>query len=337
MRMFFNNPYITPNKHEMSMFSAYSASLRSSDLSRQVGVAIYSENSDLLVTGCNEVPKVGGGAFWEGGQGIDNRDWAHGLDFNAVKKLDVIQELIEFLDGEGVKFADLGNLPIERIAEELISGSRSEKFAELRIANLIEFGRVVHAELHAICESARRGISLNQSILYSTTFPCHMCARHIIAVGISEVYYIEPYPKSMATEIYEDEISFDTERQTEKIAFSPYEGISPRYFTRIFSATRRKDGLGYSLEWKKADALPKFVEISNSHIASELTAALLIEDAYGIDVKNDGEFFTQFNVDGISYSKISLNSRKALVRELSALWPKTKMTSLEKRAEGCIE
>jgi deoxycytidylate deaminase len=30
------------------------------------------------------------------------------------------------------------------------------------------------------------------------SFPCHMCARHIIATGLREVVYIEPYPKSVA-------------------------------------------------------------------------------------------------------------------------------------------
>ncbi len=331
LRQLFDYPYITPNKHELSMFSAFSASLRSSDLSRQVGVAICNEHNELLVTGCNEVPQVGGGSFWEGDSGIDNRDWVQGRDFNAIKKLDIIQEFVNFLEDEGIDFTQLGNMSVDKLGEELISGSRSGKFSELRIANLIEFGRVVHAEMHAICEASRRGISINKSVLYSTTFPCHMCARHIIAAGITQVYYIEPYPKSLATEIYEDEISLEASRLTTKVVFSPYEGIAPRYFGRIFSASKRKDSAGYALEWKKSEALPKFIDLSNAHIARELSAAMLIEDAYGIEVKDDGNFAKQFEVDNVSFEKISFNSRRALRRELAAYWPKDKMKSLEAR------
>lgn len=56
----------------------------------------------------------------------------------------------------------------------------------------------MHAEMFAITDAARRGLSVRDATLYCTTFPCHMCARHIIASGIRKVVYIEPYPKSMA-------------------------------------------------------------------------------------------------------------------------------------------
>lgn len=39
-----------------------------------------------------------------------------------------------------------------------------------------------------------------------TTFPCHYCARHIVAAGIYEVQYIEPYPKSKALQLHADAI-----------------------------------------------------------------------------------------------------------------------------------
>ena len=69
--------------------------------------------------------------------------------------------------------------------------------------DLLEFGRMVHAEMAALMDAARRGISVKGCLMYVTTFPCHMCARHIIAAGIQKVIYIEPYPKSKVGELYE--------------------------------------------------------------------------------------------------------------------------------------
>src|ERR1019366_9223003 len=55
----FSNPYITPTRQEHGMFLAYAASLRSSQLGRQVGAAITSKDGDILAVGTNDVPKPG--------------------------------------------------------------------------------------------------------------------------------------------------------------------------------------------------------------------------------------------------------------------------------------
>ncbi|MCL0329224.1 deaminase, partial [Escherichia coli] len=66
-----------------------------------------------------------------------------------------------------------------------------------RLKDLIEFSRAVHAEMHAILGASRvAGERILGGKIFVTTYPCHSCARHIIASGISEVYFIEPYRKS---------------------------------------------------------------------------------------------------------------------------------------------
>lgn len=77
--------------------------------------------------------------------------------------------------------------------------------------NVIEFGRDAHAEMEAIL-AARAGISVKGRDLYSTTFPCHNCAKLIISAGINRVVYIEPYPKSLAIELHGDSISVGEKR-----------------------------------------------------------------------------------------------------------------------------
>ena len=51
----------------------------------------------------------------------------------------------------------------------------------------------IHAEQHAICDCAKRGVSCNESIAYITHYPCLICCRLLIASGIKEIRYIQNY------------------------------------------------------------------------------------------------------------------------------------------------
>ena len=50
-----------------------------------------------------------------------------------------------------------------------------------------------HAEANAIAFAARQGISTEGATLYLTLAPCEVCARLLIAAGISRVVYSEAY------------------------------------------------------------------------------------------------------------------------------------------------
>ena len=62
VELWFGNPFITPTFDEHAMFLAFSAALRSADLSRQVG-AVVTRDSQVLATGANDCPKAGGGLY----------------------------------------------------------------------------------------------------------------------------------------------------------------------------------------------------------------------------------------------------------------------------------
>ena len=51
----------------------------------------------------------------------------------------------------------------------------------------------VHAEQNAICDAARRGVSLEGATAYITHFPCINCAKIISAAGIRLVKYHADY------------------------------------------------------------------------------------------------------------------------------------------------
>lgn len=90
-----------------------------------------------------------------------------------------------------------------------------------------------------------RGDTLGK-ILYCTTYPCHNCARHIIAVGIKRVVYIEPYAKSLAEDLHGDSITgSDAQDKSNKVIFDIFEGTAPRRYSKFFGYSRdRKDADG---------------------------------------------------------------------------------------------
>ncbi|MEI6853004.1 MAG: cytidine/deoxycytidylate deaminase family protein [Bacteroidota bacterium] len=53
--------------------------------------------------------------------------------------------------------------------------------------------RTVHAEQNAICQAARRGISLDKATLYCRMTPCRTCAMLIINCGIVRVVCEKKY------------------------------------------------------------------------------------------------------------------------------------------------
>ena len=155
----------------------------------------------------------------------------------------------------------------DTITTELGSEEKSSMIAEkitsgTRIKDLIEFSRAVHAEMEALLSSCRSGISPKGGNLYCTTFPCHNCARHIIAAGIKKLFFIEPYEKSLAMEMYRDEIELEPENphgDHKKVVFSHFEGVAPRQYINLFEAADRKvDGKGKTIN--PEEALPTTTE-----------------------------------------------------------------------------
>jgi len=52
---------------------------------------------------------------------------------------------------------------------------------------------IIHSEINAITDCARRGVSLEGSKMYITHYPCINCFKTIAACGIKEIIYLEDY------------------------------------------------------------------------------------------------------------------------------------------------
>jgi tRNA(Arg) A34 adenosine deaminase TadA len=135
--------------------------------------------------------------------------------------------------------------------------------------DIIEFGRMIHAEMLAISDAARLGRATKDATLYCTTFPCHLCAKHIVAAGIDRVVFLEPYPKSYAQKLHSDSITFET-KVPKTVLFQPFMGISPRRYRDIFEKrTARKDVKGKAREWYEGRPTPLVEDRSPAYIANE--------------------------------------------------------------------
>lgn len=256
----FGKADIAPTKAEYGMYAAKSASLRSSDLSRQVGAAIFTAEGELITQGCNEVPKAFGGTYWDGEE-PDHRDIKLGHDPNDLLKREVIRDLMERLQRHGLlskEAEEIGSSSqiVDRLTRKPSSSATVGEGAlyGAAITDLTEYGRVVHAEMCAICDAARLGRSVKGATLYCTTFPCHNCTKHVLAAGISKVVYMEPYPKSKAKELHENEIEIEHEAHG-RVAFMPFLGISPYRYRDIFQKGRRKKD-GVAVQWYEGFARP---------------------------------------------------------------------------------
>jgi dCMP deaminase len=53
--------------------------------------------------------------------------------------------------------------------------------------------RTVHAEQNAICQAAKRGVSLDGATVYCRMTPCRTCAMMLINCGIKNVYCEKKY------------------------------------------------------------------------------------------------------------------------------------------------
>jgi dCMP deaminase len=61
-----------------------------------------------------------------------------------------------------------------------------------RIANDHEQS-IIHSEINAITDCAKRGVSLNDAKIYVTHYPCINCFRSIAASNINEIIYLNDY------------------------------------------------------------------------------------------------------------------------------------------------
>ena len=176
---------VTPSALERCMQIAYTAKLNSGCISRQVGAVVTDANYSVRSIGWNDAPH---------GQvpcNLRNRDdLLAGTDSPAYSEFETTDE--KYLG----HFADRS----KRFAVVPIDGRnnafcfKSEYNTYKNDKNQVHT-RSLHAEENAFLQIAKYGLaSIEGGLLFTTASPCELCAKKAYQLGISRIYYIDPYP-----------------------------------------------------------------------------------------------------------------------------------------------
>lgn len=256
--LLFGSPFQTPTPMEQGMFLAHTAALRSGSLARQVGAAITTRDGQVIALGTNETPKPGGGAYWctDDPDLRTMRTITQHPDPSDRIRADLILDTMLKLEASGWRpppsvnpvNTDWVTTAAHEFSVWQADGAAVGKRRSLLLDASIEFYREVHAEMLAVTDAARRGVSVSGMLLFATTFPCHLCAKNLLASGIDQIIYLEPYPKSRVTDLYHDEIALDPpERREGVLNLQPFVGVAPRLYQTLFRSPNRQS----RLDWPK--------------------------------------------------------------------------------------
>lgn len=227
---------VQPRNDEEVMNLAYSLSLRSTCLSRQVGAVITNPEGFIIAAGWNAVGSGQLGCslvsiedykkFSDDGYSLAN--WReHISNFTKAGLFDELNlkesDYFCFKDMESAFFLrnKIGNACGENSSE------RDKIIKNIKVKRL-EYARALHAEENAILQAARfGGTGIAGGTIYTTTYPCELCSKKIYQAQLSRIVYTEPYPGSLSETIFLK----DGVRQ---ISIEQFEGVKSPSFFRLF-------------------------------------------------------------------------------------------------------
>lgn len=67
-----------------------------------------------------------------------------------------------------------------------------------------ELCRALHAEQNAVIQAAKYGIPIEGSTIYTTTYPCVICSKILIASGIKRIVYRGGYPDDLSKKFLQE-------------------------------------------------------------------------------------------------------------------------------------
>jgi deoxycytidylate deaminase len=258
-RLVFGDPHTTPTRDELGLYLARAAQVRSGSLARQIGAAILRDDGSVVSVGTNEVAKpITGGQYWaEDDKKFGGRDRVYRLrDSSDEFRAEMVSDALDLLAKSHALNDKYSKMPSTERLNELYFNDDAP-LRKSKIKDNIDYIRAVHAEGAAIIDAARFGVPTRHTTMYATTFPCHECARHIVAAGIKKVVYLAPYPKSGVAQLYKDSIQVDPdERVKRKVLFRTFRGVAPPRYLDFFSvgedARKGRDGSPKAFDMEKA-------------------------------------------------------------------------------------
>ncbi|OIN61207.1 hypothetical protein [Arsenicibacter rosenii] len=188
---------ITPTPEERCMQIAYTAKYNSGCISRQVGAVVTDSSFSIKYVGWNNTAEGQTPCLL---RNVD--DLLTNTDneaFSQYEKTGKVKDLLK------EAYSD-SNIPNRK---KKLSG-RNTSFCFKEGQNCLEndknqvHTRALHAEENAMLQISKYGgEGLREGILFSTASPCELCSKKAYQLGISQIYYIDPYPGIAKEQILE--------------------------------------------------------------------------------------------------------------------------------------
>lgn len=240
---------ITPEDDELFMQQAYCMSVKSNCISRQVGAIIIGKRGYIVGAGWNDVGagqvpcglrrfndvRVGDIQFPIAVKGeeddfakfIKNSESSYPYHCFCVK-----DEYSKFKTDK--TFSKEDSDLSKWLKDNKVVPDEREKLHEIAVNSFspkrLEYCRALHAEENAILQdSIIGGVGIEGGTIYTTTFPCELCAKKIYQSRIRKVVYTEPYPESISEDVFFQDGSHSVE-------LVQFEGVKSYSYYKLFKS-----------------------------------------------------------------------------------------------------
>jgi len=177
---------VMPTSMESCMQIAYTVKKSSGCISRQVGAVVTDKSYSVKAVGWNNTPTGQVPCLLRSADDLIN-----GVDPIAYSRYEKKNE----------KFGKAITLKYQPLIFDAHESGRNLSYCFKDIQNEVEneknqvHTRSLHAEENAFLQIAKfGGQKILGGILFTTASPCELCAKKAYQLGISIIYYIDPYP-----------------------------------------------------------------------------------------------------------------------------------------------
>ena len=184
-----NPGIVLPTNVERCMQIANAAKLNSGCISRQVGAVLTDDEYHLLSVGWNQQPEGQLPCLYQDlcevhhhwspcsysdYENNDNDDFQKGIK----------EQVEKFFDTDKSPLKEKGKLPYYCF---------KDYFNKIKKERNQVHTRALHAEETAFLNLGANNTRIRNGVLFTTSSPCELCAKKAMYMGVSKIYYVEPY------------------------------------------------------------------------------------------------------------------------------------------------
>lgn len=187
-----NPGLVLPTPVERCMQIAYTAMLNSGCISRQVGAVIADQEYHLLSIGWNQQPEHQLPCVYRDLCELHHHwapdgysDYENDTDPQTQKfQSEITRQVTEFFDTDFCPLTRNGKTPCYCFKDyyNTIKDERNQVHT-----------RSLHAEETAFLNLGASNFRAKGGVLFTTSSPCELCSKKAMYMGISKIYYVEPY------------------------------------------------------------------------------------------------------------------------------------------------